>query len=439
MMEQNQDQTNEVEQEENCPVEENTQEKDNTKKPSKAQRIRSAIFELLVYVAIIVVCVMVVPRYVIQRTIVDGTSMEATLQDQDNLLVDKLSYRFSDPKRFDVIVFYPYGRENEDYYIKRVIGLPGETIQIVGDTIYIDGKVLKENYGKDPMTESGIASEPLKLGKDEYFVLGDNREVSEDSRYEEVGPVSRDKIEGRAVLRIYPLNKFGTLRSQGTKAKAAERGSDADTDDAKVVAIDAGHQSRGNSSTEPVGPGSSVRKAKVAGGATGVSSHVPEYKINLSVAKKLRKELELRGYKVVMIRTKNNVNISNKQRAQIANKSGADIYVRIHADSSASSSVRGASALYPSTKNRYVGKLSAKSKKLSQYMLNSYCKKTGIRSRGLSLRDDLTGTNWSKIPVTLIEMGFLSNPTEDRYMQKKSTQNKMAKGMADGIDKYFNR
>ena len=112
-MEQNQDQTNEVEQEENCPVEENTQDKDNTKKPSKVQRIRSAIFELLVYVAIIVVCVMVVPRYVIQRTIVDGTSMEATLQDQDNLLVDKLSYRFSDPKRFDVIVFYPYGRENE--------------------------------------------------------------------------------------------------------------------------------------------------------------------------------------------------------------------------------------------------------------------------------------------------------------------------------------
>ena len=156
MMEQNQDQTNEVEQEENCPVEENTQDKDNTKKPSKVQRIRSAIFELLVYVAIIVVCVMVVPRYVIQRTIVDGTSMEATLQDQDNLLVDKLSYRFSDPKRFDVIVFYPYGRENEDYYIKRVIGLPGETIQIVGDTIYIDGKDIRELSRKNLRSQYGM-------------------------------------------------------------------------------------------------------------------------------------------------------------------------------------------------------------------------------------------------------------------------------------------
>ena len=431
MMEENQDQTKEIQQEEECPAEENISENEPEKKPTRLQKIKSALIELIVYAAIIVVCVMVVPRYVIQRTIVDGTSMESTLQDEDNLLVDKLSYRFSDPKRFDIIVFYPYGRENEDYYIKRVIGLPGETIQIVGNTIYIDGKVLKENYGKDPMTESGIASEPLKLGKDEYFVLGDNREVSEDSRDEEVGPVSRDKIEGKAVLRIYPFNKFGTIKGNGQKAEAAER--------QKVVAIDAGHQSRGDSSTEPMGPGSSTRKAKVAGGATGVASHVPEYKLNLIVAKKLQKELESRGYKVIMIRSKNDVNISNKQRAQIANKSGADIYIRIHGDSSVSSSVRGASALYPSTQNRYVGKLSAKSKKLSQCILKNYCKKTGIRNRGLSLRDDLTGTNWSKIPVTLIEMGFLSNASEDRYMQKKETRNKMAVGMADGIDQYFGR
>lgn len=431
MMEEKKDQTKEIQQEEECPAEENTSENESEKKPDRLQKIKSALIELIVYVAIIVVCVMVVPRYVIQRTIVDGTSMESTLQDEDNLLVDKLSYRFSDPKRFDIIVFYPYGRENEDYYIKRVIGLPGETIQIVGDTIYIDGKVLEENYGKDPMTESGIASEPLKLGKDEYFVLGDNREVSEDSRYEEVGPVSRDKIEGKAILRIYPFKKFGTIKGNGQKAKAAER--------QRVVAIDAGHQSRGDSSTEPVGPGSSTKKAKVAGGATGTVSHVPEYKLNLIVAKKLQKELESRGYKVIMIRSKNNVNISNKQRAQIANKSGADIYIRIHGDSSASSSVRGASALYPSARNRYVGKLSAKSKKLSQCILKKYCKKTGIRNRGLSLRDDLTGTNWSKIPVTLIEMGFLSNASEDRYMQKKETRNKMAVGMADGIDQYFGR
>ena len=203
------------------------------------------------------------------------------------------------------------------------------------------------------------------------------------------------------------------------------------------IAIDAGHQARGNFTTEPVGPGSSTRKAKVAGGATGVASHVPEYKLTLAVSKKLQKELKARGYKVYMIRTKNNVNISNKKRAQLANKSGADIYIRIHADSSNSRAVTGASGLYPSKANRYVSKLSAKSKKLSSCLLKSYCKKTKIRNRGLVARDDLTGTNWSKIPVSLIEMGFLSNPSEDRNMQKSNFQTKMAKGIADGIDAYF--
>ncbi len=203
------------------------------------------------------------------------------------------------------------------------------------------------------------------------------------------------------------------------------------------IAIDAGHQARGNFATEPVGPGSSTRKAKVAGGATGVASHVPEYKLTLAVAKKLQKELKARGYKVYMIRTKNNVNISNKKRAQLANKSGADIYIRIHADSSNSRSVTGASGLYPSKANKYVSRLSAKSKKLSSCLLKSYCKKTKIRNRGLVARDDLTGTNWSKIPVSLIEMGFLSNPSEDRKMQNSNFQTKMAKGIADGIDAYF--
>lgn len=205
----------------------------------------------------------------------------------------------------------------------------------------------------------------------------------------------------------------------------------------KVVAIDAGHQARGNYGTEPVGPGASTKKTKVAAGTSGVSSKVPEYKLTLQISRKLRKELETRGYKVVMIRNSNNVNITNKERAQKANKSGADIYIRIHADGSTSSSARGASALYPSTKNPYVGKLSKKSKKLSKCILNSYCRETGFRNRGLSLRDDLTGTNWSKIPVTLIELGFMSNPTEDKQMQKKTMQKKMVKGMADGIDAYF--
>ncbi len=204
-----------------------------------------------------------------------------------------------------------------------------------------------------------------------------------------------------------------------------------------IIAIDAGHQQHANSATEPVGPGSKTKKAKVSGGAVGVATKTPEYKLTLQVAKKLKKELEEKGYQVYMVRTKNNVNISNKQRAERANKSGADIYIRIHADASSSSSVRGASMLYPSLKNPYVKNLSKSSKKLSNCILKSYCKKTGIKSRGLFTRDDLTGTNWSKIPVTLIEMGFLTNSAEDRYMQKTANQKKMAVGIANGVDDYF--
>lgn len=205
----------------------------------------------------------------------------------------------------------------------------------------------------------------------------------------------------------------------------------------KIIAIDAGHQARGNSATEQVGPGSRTRKAKVAGGAVGRATGVPEYKLTLSVAKKLRKELISRGYKVVMIRNSNCVNISNKQRAIKANRSGADICIRLHGDSSSLASVKGATGLYPSRKNRYVKRLSKSSQRLSKCLLSSYCKKTGIRNRGLSARDDLTGTNWSKVPVALIEMGFMSNSSEDRKMQRNKFQKKMAVGLADGIDRYF--
>lgn len=204
----------------------------------------------------------------------------------------------------------------------------------------------------------------------------------------------------------------------------------------KIIGIDPGHQASANSGVEPVGPGSSIMKTKVAGGTCGVSSRVPEYQFTLKVAKALKKELVSRGYQVVMTRTKNNVNISNKERAVKVNESGADICIRLHGDGGASSA-KGASALYPSTRNPYVGKLSKKSLKLSKCIMNTYCKETGINNRGCIQRDDLTGTNWSTVPVTLIELGFMTNPSEDRYMQSASGQKSMVKGLADGIDDYY--
>ena len=168
--------------------------------------------ELLVYLVIIILCVTFVPKYVIQSTQVDGNSMETTLHDEENLIVEKVTYHFKNPDRFDIITFYPKGRNADEYYIKRVIGLPGETIQIKGNTIYINGKVLKEHYGLEPMVSGGIAEKPIKLGKDEFFVLGDNRNDSIDSRDgESVGVVKRKNIDGHAILRIYPFSRFGKI------------------------------------------------------------------------------------------------------------------------------------------------------------------------------------------------------------------------------------
>ena len=148
-----------------------------------------------------------------QRTVVDGRSMENTLQDKDNLIVEKLSYRFGDPERFDVIVFPPY--DTKEYYIKRIIGMPGETLRIDEDgIIYIDGEVLEEDFGKEMIKNPGRAIEEITLGEDEYFVLGDNRNNSTDSRSSQVGNVSREQIIGRAWVRIWPLSEIGFVKNE---------------------------------------------------------------------------------------------------------------------------------------------------------------------------------------------------------------------------------
>jgi len=177
------------------------------KKKSK----KSFLFDLIFYLILIFIVVYIIPNYVIQRTYVDGDSMQNTLFNKDQLYVEKLSYRFDALNRFDIIVFYPFGRKQTDYYVKRIIGLPGETVQIIGSDIYINGKVLEEHYGKDPIIQAGRAKKPIKLADDEYFVLGDNRTISKDSRTTVVGNVKRENIGGRAIFRILPFSRFGTI------------------------------------------------------------------------------------------------------------------------------------------------------------------------------------------------------------------------------------
>ena len=168
----------------------------------------------ILYIAVVFLVTFLVIHYVGQRTQVSGSSMEYTLSDGDNLIVDKISYRFYEPERFDIIVF-PFQQEEDTYYIKRIIGLPGETVQIGEDgTILINGMELEESYGREVIQEPGAAAEPLTLREGEYFVLGDNRNASSDSRDPSVGMIQREDIVGRAWLRIYTFDKVGFIRHQ---------------------------------------------------------------------------------------------------------------------------------------------------------------------------------------------------------------------------------
>ena len=183
---------------------------------SDVKEERSILRELgswLLYLLFVVVFSFIIITYVGQRTRVDGQSMETTLQNNDNLIVDKISYRFREPKRFEIIVF-PYQYRENTYYIKRIIGLPGETVQVIDGYVYIDGEQLDEHYGNELMESPGIAEDPITLGEDEYFVLGDNRNHSSDSRDATVGVLHRKDLVGRAWIRIWPLNKFGAIKHE---------------------------------------------------------------------------------------------------------------------------------------------------------------------------------------------------------------------------------
>ena len=206
-----------------------------------------------------------------------------------------------------------------------------------------------------------------------------------------------------------------------------------------TVAIDPGHQGSwvDMSAPEPMAPGSSETKPRCSTGTEGNYTGVPEYQLNLDISLALRDELEKRGYAVVMTREDNDANISNIERAQLAAERGAEACVRIHANSSTDPSVHGALGMVMSPDNPYVGHLYEQSFSLAQNVLNSFCSLTGFDSMGVECYDDMTGFNWSQIPVTILEMGFMSNEHDDYAMQDPAMQEKMVQGIANGIDAYF--
>ena len=207
-----------------------------------------------------------------------------------------------------------------------------------------------------------------------------------------------------------------------------------------MVVIDPGHDLRANSATEPIGPGSSTRKIKDGGGTSGVVSGLAEAELNLRVALRLRALLERASVRVVMTRTRTaGTSIGNVARAQIANRAGAALFLRIHADGSTDPNARGTHTLYPSLRRGWTADVFAASKRAATIMQSELVGALGFPDRGLQERTDFTGFNWADVPVILAEMGFMTNPTEDRFLATGAYQRRAAAGLCRGTLRFLGK
>ena len=294
----------------------------------------------------------------------------------------------------------------------------------------------------DTMSEQLTAKrDEVKQAVDKYATAIDTVQSNIDRMKQKQQTASQKKTQEKAEITEEPsqpsvFNEANT--SSGSSSNTSVFSSQPEGN-GHIVGIDPGHQSESvdMSALEPNGPGSSEMKAKCSTGTQGTYSGVPEYQLNLEISLQLRDELEQRGYQVVMTRTDNETAISNMERAQYAAAQRSEIYVRIHANGDDSHTASGALTMSPSQNNPYIPQLFDQSNHLSQCIIDSYCAATGFQNLGIQYTDTMTGINWSTIPVTILEMGFMTSQNDDLKMNDTEFQKTMVQGIANGIDSYF--
>lgn len=237
--------------------------------------------------------------------------------------------------------------------------------------------------------------------------------------------------------KIIEQQQNGMMEKQGEKIKMVMPNQSPVTGKQSLIVIDAGHQRYGNNNPEPIGPGAKETKAKVTSGATGVATGKLESQINLEVGIKLKERLEDCGYQVIMVRTSQDVDMSNSERAKIANDNKADAFIRIHCNSDDSSNTKGTLTIAPSNNNHFCSQIADASQSLSKCVLDNICNITGAKNRGVMINDTMSGINWCQVPVTIVEMGFISNFEEDRLLSDSSYQDKVVLGIVKGINEFM--